>query len=197
MNQFNNIFGHSERSENTVWISTADLMSGLMIVFMLIAITCMMQIDMNPDQTYKIVREWDRSKMKLAQALHEEFDKDLMNWEAIINDSELSIKFTKPEILFEPGKSNLTPEFQKIINNFFPRYLKRLDQHKGIVAEIRIEGHTSKEWLNATDTVAYLNNMELSQDRTRSVLRHCLVNIGHLISEELIWARKKITANKQ
>ena len=37
--------------------------------------------------------------------------------------------------------------------------------------------------------------MELSQDRTRSVLRHCLVNIGHLISEELIWARKKITAN--
>ena len=37
--------------------------------------------------------------------------------------------------------------------------------------------------------------MELSQNRTRSVLRHCLINIGHLISKELTWARQKITAN--
>ena len=195
MNEFKNIFGNTERSSNTIWISTTDLMSGLMIVFMFIAITYMMLIDMKSDQTYEIVKEWDRSKMKLVEALHEEFDKDLLKWEAMINDSELSIIFSKPEILFKPGKSSLKPEFQVILNNFFPRYLKRLDQHKGLIAEIRIEGHTSKEWLNATDTGAYLNNMELSQDRTRSVLRHCLINIGHLIVDELTWARQKITAN--
>ena len=195
MKEFNNFFGNSNRSANTVWISTTDMMSGLMIVFMFIAITYMLLVDRKSDQTYEIVREWDRSKMSLVEALHDEFDKDLVKWEAMINDSELSITFSKPEILFEPGKSVLKPDFQVILNNFFPRYLKRLDEHKGLIAEIRIEGHTSKEWLNSTDTDAYLNNMELSQNRTRSVLSHCLINIGHLISEELTWARQKITAN--
>ena len=64
MNEFKNIFGNAERSSNTIWISTTDLMSGLMIVFMFIAITYMMLIDMKSDQTYEIVKEWDRSKMK-------------------------------------------------------------------------------------------------------------------------------------
>ena len=156
MSEFNKIFGNTERNSNSIWISTTDLMTGLMIVFMFIAITYMMLIEMKSEQTYEIVKEWDRSKIKLVEALHEEFDKDLTKWEAMINDSELSIKFTKPEILFEPGKSSLKPEFQIILNDFFPRYLKRLDQHKGLIAEIRIEGHTSREWLNASDTDAYL-----------------------------------------
>ena len=37
--------------------------------------------------------------------------------------------------------------------------------------------------------------MELSQDRTRSVLSHCLINLGHLVADKLSWARQKITAN--
>ena len=44
-------------------------------------------------------------------------------------------------------------------------------------------------------TKLHLNNMELSQDRTHSVLSHCLINIGHLKADELTWARQKITAN--
>ena len=41
----------------------------------------------------------------------------------------------------------------------------------------------------------YLKNMELSQDRTRSVLNFCINQIGHRIVKELLWARQKITAN--
>ena len=66
MNEFNKIFGNTERNTSTIWISTTDLMSGLMIVFMFIAITYMMLIDMKSDQTYEIVKEWDRSKIKLV-----------------------------------------------------------------------------------------------------------------------------------
>ena len=76
MSEFNKIFGNTERNSNSIWISTTDIMNGLMIVFMFIAITYMMLIDKKSDQTYEIVKEWDRSKVKLAEALHEEFDKD-------------------------------------------------------------------------------------------------------------------------
>ena len=66
MNEFNKIFGNTERNSNSIWISTTDLMTGLMIVFMFIAITYMMLIEMKSEQTYEIVKEWDRSKIKLV-----------------------------------------------------------------------------------------------------------------------------------
>ena len=46
-------------------------------------------------------------------------------------------------------------------------------------AEIRIEGHTSSEWFDqSTGNEAYLNNMELSQNRARNVLDYIL-RIAH------------------
>ena len=38
MSDFKNLFGSASKSSNTIWMSTTDLMSGLMIVFMFIAI---------------------------------------------------------------------------------------------------------------------------------------------------------------
>ena len=37
--------------------------------------------------------------------------------------------------------------------------------------------------------------MELSQNRTRNVLKHCLLKNAHKLKKELKWARNKITAN--
>ena len=195
MSEFKQLFGSTGRSSNTIWMSSTDLMSGLMIVFMFIAIAFMVFVERNEQKSYQIAQEWKRSKIKLLKALHQEFDDDLINCGAEIDDKNISMKFLSPEILFEPAKSSVRPEFQKILNNFFPRYLETLDAHKDIIAEIRIEGHTSKEWKNKSDKEAYLKNMELSQDRTRSVLNFCINQIGHRIAEELLWAREKITAN--
>jgi len=195
MSDFKNLFGSASKSSNTIWMSTTDLMSGLMIVFMFIAIAYMVFIDRKTEKTFEIVKEWDTSKTKLIEALHYEFDKDLDKWSAEIDDKKLSIKFSAPEILFKSGKSSVRPHFQEILNNFFPRYMKILYEYKKLISEIRIEGHTSKDWRNKTDIDAYLKNMELSQDRSRSVLRFCINQIGHKIVKELKWAREKITAN--
>ena len=47
-----------------------------------------------------------------------------------------------------------------------------LEPYKKSINEVRIEGHTSSAWHNASDDVAYFENMRLSQDRTRSVLQY-------------------------
>ena len=170
-----NIFGEHQGSASSNWMSTTDLMSGLMIVFMFIAIAHMTFLAKKDKDTYEIAREWNRTKIKLVNALHQEFDKDLKNWGAEINDKELSMKFTAPEILFEKGSYQIKKRFKEILKDFCPRYISLLYNYQLIISEIRIEGHTSIEWKKGTPvSVAYLKNIELSQDRSRSVLGFCL-----------------------
>ena len=79
--------------------------------------------------------------------------------------------------------------------NFFPRYIRILSipKYKENIEEIRIEGHTSSEWLNEIDSDrSYFKNMELSQDRTRSVLEYVLILVEGRQKE---WCRTRITAN--
>ena len=48
-------------------------------------------------------------------------------------------------------------------------------EYKDGIAEIRIEGHTSSEWFDTVGLdMAYYNNMKLSQDRSRNVLKYAL-----------------------
>ena len=63
MSDFSNMFGSSRNSSSSNWMSTTDLMSGLMIVFMFIAIAYMVFIDRKTEKTYEIVKEWNRSKI--------------------------------------------------------------------------------------------------------------------------------------
>jgi len=186
-----NIFGEFRNSSSSIWMSTTDLMSGLMIVFMFIAISYMAFTERKAEKTYEIAKEWDRTKSKLIESLHKNFDNDLKKWNAVIVDETISIRWL-PRVLFEAGKSTIKPEFKMILIDFCPRYINLLYDFKSIITEVRIEGHTSKEWgSNTPEMEAYLKNMELSQDRTRSVLQFCLGTLRKHID----WTRSKITAN--
>lgn len=86
------------------------------------------------------------------------------------------------------------PDFRKILNEFFPRYIDVLHQFDEAIAEIRIEGHTSSEWNSKTNAdEAYFLNMALSQERTRSVLEYGLDIL--LEDKYRKWAKAQITAN--
>lgn len=82
----------------------------------------------------------------------------------------------------------LKPKFTNILDDFFPRYIGLLssDQYKDNIEEIRIEGHTDSSG-------TYESNMKLSQDRTRTVLNHCLKITKD--STLLDWIQYRITAN--
>jgi outer membrane protein OmpA-like peptidoglycan-associated protein len=124
-----------------------------------------------------------------------EFDEDLPRWGAELSD-DLRLRFTNTELLFEEGDSQLRSEFANILGDFFPRYLKILasNKYRGEILEVRIEGHTSSSWSQASDSNdAYMRNMALSQERTRAALG-TILDLEQ-VDYERAWLREKLTAN--
>ena len=124
------------------WSSISDLMAGLMMIFLLIAIAYMHNIAQGQQKIKKIAVTYHEAQVALYEKLNEEFKEDLPKWQAIIDKETLSIQFFEPDILFQTGKADVTPKFKDILDNFFPRYLNIIfsDEFKDTIAEVRIEG---------------------------------------------------------
>jgi len=185
------------KPSNNEWMSISDMMSGLMLVFMFIAISFMMQVQIDKDKMKEIARTYEKDKAELNKDLHIEFAKDLKKWEAEITKDN-AIVFNSPNVLFESGKSMIKKEFKNILNDFFPRYIKVLSSKKyqNEIDEIRIEGHTSNGWNNATSKQnIYLKNMQLSQNRANNVLSYCYQVNNKQIQSNRIWLEQHFRAN--
>ncbi len=170
------------------WIPLADLMTGLMMMFMLIAVLYMLKVN-------NAVSDYTVSKKDLGDGLCQEFAKDLEKWDAECEKTNLIVRFKSPDVLFDTGKDALKPKFKRILNDFFPRYINVLsqDKYKDNIEEIRIEGHTSSLWRKGySKNEAYFLNMQLSQARTLSVLQYVLSS-KKLSNKE--WTKQLLTAN--
>ena len=123
------------------WIPLSDLMTGLMMVFMLVAIIFMVHVEgdakktkqdaLLAEATAKVAEQqanlvksialiYDQMRLKLYNDLYAEFAKDLPGWGAVLF-RDLTIRFKEPEVLFDIGKDVLKPRFVDILNDFFPR----------------------------------------------------------------------------
>ena len=186
-----------KKSENgDHWISISDMMAGLMMIFLFIAISYMMNVIKEKDRIKEIAVTYSRLQTDLYQDLYDEFKDDLDVWNAVIDKQTLSVRFEAPEVLFKQGRSDLQSSFTTILDDFFPRFVAILTSKKfaNDIDEIRIEGHTSTEWqYNVSSDQAYILNMELSQDRTRSVLGYVLDL--EAIKEQRTWVKERLTAN--
>jgi outer membrane protein OmpA-like peptidoglycan-associated protein len=183
-------------AEETHWIPLSDLMTGLMVMFLLIAVTYMIRVEADADQVKEVAIAYSEIKDALYDDLDREFRHDLQNWKAQLIKNDLSIRFTEPDVLFAEGSSDLKPEFRAILSDFFPRYVRILTspKYRAAISEVRIEGHTSSDWISVTTPEdAYFRNMELSQARTRSVLVFAL-SLPE-VSAERGWLRQYLTAN--
>lgn len=172
--------------ENAFALSTGDLMAGLLFIFILLLMGAMLKVQDQAEQDEEIVKRYDQIKTQLYIDLQKEFKEDLIVWRANI-DSTLCVRFQEPSMLFDEGDDKLKPNFQQILDDFFPRYMEVLmrPQYKENIEEIRIEGHTNSNG-------GYFSNMELSQNRTRAVLQYCL---SMMSPENMEWAKSLITAN--
>ncbi|WKN33795.1 OmpA family protein [Porifericola rhodea] len=178
------------------WISISDLMSVLMMIFLFIAISYMINVMEEQERIKEIAVAYNELQDQLYQDLNKEFKDDLEDWNASIDRKTLSVKFESPEVLFEQGSDVLRDEFRIILLDFFPRYINILTSEKYIdnIDEIRIEGHTSSEWSsNSFPQEAYIGNMKLSQDRTREVLAYVL--LLDQVKGKRNWIKNKVTAN--
>ena len=182
---------------NNEWMSISDMMAGLMMIFLFIAIAFMIEVQSEQDTIKEIAMTYRKSQTSLNQDLHKEFEKDLERWGAEITQDNI-FRFKSPEVLFKTGSSEISQDFKEIINDFFPRYLKILTSQDYLkeIDEIRVEGHTSNIWnTHSTQDTIYLKNMSLSQDRANSVLTYCYKFIYEKSPLEAIWLEKKFRAN--
>ncbi|MCX7074896.1 MAG: OmpA family protein [Methylococcales bacterium] len=185
---------HTEE-EGEHWLSVSDMMSGLMVIFLFIAITYMMQISEDRNQLVEIAVTYEKTKVAIYEQLQVEFKDDLKKWNAEIDKQSLAFRFQEPDVLFSVGEAGIKDKFKVILDDFFPRYIKILKQYQTDIEEIRIEGHTSSEWSKnmAQNEKTYFLNMELSQNRTRATLEYCLMLPN--IATERLWIKQILTAN--
>lgn len=199
----------SERETEEHWVSISDVMAGLMVIFLFIAISYMVnekskteRIRAMRDNIEQLLHAYTNLQEDLSEDLNAEFEgtptkkrQFQMKWQGHLDMATLSIRFKKP---FTQGDAAVPNAFKNVLRDFFPRYIAILTkpEYKDGIAEIRIEGHTSSEWFDqSTGSEAYLNNMELSQNRARNVLDYILRIAHSKVLLNRAWLRKNLTAN--
>ena len=177
-----------EKSDDT-WISAADMMAGLMMIFLFIAIIYIRNIGQYFDEINDVQSE-------LCSSLNAEFRAESEQWNMTICESGLLIRF-ESETYFERSRSSLTPEFRRILSIFVPRLFDVLWEYEDQLSEVRIEGHTSSR-VRPGDTAisGYLYNTELSQDRSRNVMAFALASLRNKSKQDqLAWSYRNLTAH--
>lgn len=177
------------------WQSISDMMSALMMIFLFISVLYMLQTQIEKAKMTEVAKKYDNTEQNLYEDLKIEFENDLKEWRASLEEDN-TVRFYAPEVLFKPGSAEIRPEFEKILDDFFPRYIEILttQKFKPDIYEIRIEGHTSSEW-GGDDSFdkRYLANLSLSQERSFAVLKYCFSITKDKELKE--WLKRMLRAN--
>lgn len=187
------LFGTSKDAQESGehWLTVSDLMAGLMMVFLFIAIVFMMITQQENDKIKDVAVAYQQNQVAIYDALQQEFKDDLDKWGATIDKETLAFNFQSPDVLFANNETRLSTAYKDILDDFFPRYINVLKPYRDSLDEIRIEGHTSSIGLRgSTEAEAYFYNMSLSQGRTRAVLEYGFA----LMPEEADWIKANIAA---
>ena len=153
-------------------MSLSDLMTGLMLVFMLLAVAFMR----HKEQRTEKFAEYQKKQSALLVDLNSAF----RNSDDIIVDGDLSIRIKPSKVLFESGDYRISSEFENILDDFVPKYLSVImkEEYRDFISEVRIEGHTDNVFMHKNpcnhydDT--YFRNLALSQQRALIVLEYLL-----------------------
>lgn len=148
----------------SAWIRLSDLMTAVMMVFLLISVLYISEVQKKEQETKKLFIEYNQNKKDIHAALQEAFKDKFQEWDMVLDD-DLTIKFNNPEVLFDYLKSDLTPKYKSILDEFLPTYLSILNnpEYRSNIKEVRIEGHTAY-WDD------YMYSIKLSQERSNAVL---------------------------
>lgn len=160
--------------DNSNWISLSDMMTGLMLIFLLIAILVTMQVVNQQRAQQQIVTDYKNTKEEIYNDLKEAFQSKEDDWGIEIT-RDLVVKFKNPDLLFGVDESTLKNEYEVILDQFIPLYLGIVNksEYEDGIKEVRIEGHTA-DYSPAHPT--YMSTISLSQNRSNSVLEHILGN---------------------
>jgi outer membrane protein OmpA-like peptidoglycan-associated protein len=152
-----------DEAEKPFWISYADLMSALMVLFLVVMAVALLAV------TRKV------SERELAEAQHNaDIEALLDRFEAVTREERfagITIDRTRRVVDFGPraqfpfARSTLTAEQQRLLRAFVPAILAKANDELGrrVLKEIVVDGFTDR-------TGSYLANLDLSLQRSQRVL---------------------------
>src|SRR6516162_9215178 len=82
------------------WISLSDLMTGLMMLFMLIAIAFMLKVQADEAKARNEAKRYKQVREELYNDLNAAFKDRLSAWDAVFTE-DLVLTFQGPEVLFD------------------------------------------------------------------------------------------------
>lgn len=170
----------SSNSENPFWISISDLMTGLLIIFILALLYYIINYS---SETQKLVAEKTeyQKTLYLIQNKHEIRAKLLKIIQVKLKqsgffvkiDSDHGILHLEEGILFDSGKAELKEkgkQLLKVLANVLFELLTK-DEFRQTIETIFIEGHTDNIPIN---TAKYPSNWELSTERAINTFRYLI-----------------------
>ncbi|MEA3499040.1 MAG: TolC family protein, partial [Campylobacterota bacterium] len=130
-------------------------------------------------------------KENFSKDIKKEFSNDFSVWGVDYNKKNSRIRFSKSDLLYQPGSSEIHKTFKIILKDFYPRYLELLLKYKDSIDEVIIIGHTSSENSQATTIKGkYLRNLVLSQKRAESIFEYVNNLPDDIIENNTDWLKE-------
>jgi outer membrane protein OmpA-like peptidoglycan-associated protein len=153
--------GGRDEAEKPFWISFADLMTALMVLFLVVMGVALLAVTKNVTERER-AEEQHRKDIEL---ILERFTEAAKRYDGIKVDKERRVIDFGDRARFAFGKSNLATDQENVLRQFVPEILSLSndDLGKRVLKRVVVEGYTDK-------TGSYLSNLNLSLQRSQRVL---------------------------
>lgn len=152
-----------DEAEKPFWISYADLMTALMVLFLVVMAVALLAVTKTVSQREKEEEQQRQDIQKLLDRFEEVARQE--RFKGITIDRNRNVVDFGSRAQFPFAKSTLTPEQQRLLRAFVPAILEKAndDLGKRVLKEIVVDGFTDKKG-------SYLSNLDLSLQRSQRVL---------------------------
>lgn len=153
--------GAKDEAEKPFWISFADLMTALMVLFLVVMGIALLAVTKSVTEREKKEEQHRRD----IEVILDRFDKAAKRYEGIKVDRARSVIDFGDRARFALNKYNLSTEQEAVLRQFVPEILVLAndDLGKRVLKRIVVEGYTDKRG-------SYLSNLNLSLQRSQRVL---------------------------
>jgi outer membrane protein OmpA-like peptidoglycan-associated protein len=168
--------GGRDEAEKPFWISFSDLMTALMVLFLVVMGVALLAVTKNVSERERKEEQHRRD----IELILNRFEQAAKRHEGIKVDRTRDVIDFGDRARFAVAKYNLTPEQADVLRQFVPEILVLANDELGkrVLKRIVVEGYTDK-------TGSYLSNLNLSLQRSQSVLCAMFATTGSdLLSQE-------------
>jgi flagellar motor protein MotB len=168
--------GTRDEAEKPFWISFSDLMTALMVLFLVVMGIALLAVTKNVSEREK----QEEQHRKDVEAILDKFVAAAKRYEGIKVDRSRQVIDFGDRAQFAFGKWSLAPEQENVLRQFVPEILTLAngDLGKRVFKRVVVEGYTDK-------TGSYLSNLNLSLQRSQRVLCTMFATTGSsLLTEE-------------